>query len=122
MRDAPGAADLIATALESFRADILPGLDGQGRYRGLMVANALAIALRQIEAGDAPLEAGRARLAAIYPGEVSGPARLAADIRAGTFDPGRPGHAAVAAHLRALARDKAAESAPRALDRPGPET
>ncbi|WP_118134754.1 DUF6285 domain-containing protein [Oceanicella sp. SM1341] len=118
MRDAPEAADLIATALEVYRAELMPELPEAARYRGLMVANALAIALRQVEAGEAPLRAEVERLAALRP-EDPDQARFAADIRAGRYDPGTPDHAAAAAHLAALAREKAAESAPRALGRGG---
>lgn len=44
----PDATNLLETALVAFRRDILPSLDGERRFTGLMIANALSIALREI--------------------------------------------------------------------------
>lgn len=50
MYDAPSRSSLVETALDAFRAEILPHLDGEKKYVGLMVASALAIALREFAA------------------------------------------------------------------------
>ena len=56
MFEAPGREALIRTALDSFREDILPTLEGERKYVGLMIASALSTAIREFEAdrdGDA---------------------------------------------------------------------
>jgi hypothetical protein len=119
MHRPPSAADLLETARTLLRQSILPQLSGPERYQVLMVANAMAIATRQIAAGDQPLEAARSRLAAIY-GEPQASLdalehRLAKDLRAGLFDAPGPRREAVFAHLWEAARATAAESCPRTL-------
>jgi len=49
--DVPDAAELLATAGETLAGELLPALSGELRYRGLMVANALAIAARELAGG-----------------------------------------------------------------------
>lgn len=122
MRHDPKAADLLETARAVLRGTILPQLPPSARYEALMVANAMAIAARQVAAGERPAEEARLRLAAIYGVPVE-PApdlgalerRLAADLRQGAFD--RPGEARdrVFEHLWRTASDRAAESNPKAL-------
>ena len=46
MFEAPGRKALIETALAAFQDDILPALDGDRKYLGLMIASALATASR----------------------------------------------------------------------------
>jgi hypothetical protein len=81
------ARNLLATALAAFRAEVLPVLPAEKRYVGLMIANALAMAEREI---SAPVE-GHALAAAMLYGDPQMTAeecerRLAADIEAGDFD------------------------------------
>src|SRR3546814_20636207 len=81
-----------------------------------MVANAISIAARQMRAGEGPGETARARLVILY-GDVAAmlddlERRLAADLRAGQFDPGATGRAAVFDHLWQTACAKAAELKP----------
>ena len=47
MKDISDALDLIATAREALLSDLLPKLQKDQRYTGLMIANALAIAQRE---------------------------------------------------------------------------
>jgi hypothetical protein len=47
MKDISDAADLIATARDALLNDLLPRLPKDQRYTGLMIANAMAIALRE---------------------------------------------------------------------------
>ncbi|UUX50445.1 DUF6285 domain-containing protein [Nisaea acidiphila] len=49
MHEAPSRKALIETALESFQAEILPDLAGDRKYLGLMIASALAMAVRELE-------------------------------------------------------------------------
>lgn len=78
MRDAPDGPSLLALAQQAKRRGEDPAL----------VARAFAIATREAAAGDAPVEAIRARLARRYGAgaieELLG--KLAAEIRAGVFD------------------------------------
>lgn len=82
----PDARNLLATALDAFRAEILPVIPAEKRYAALMVANALAMAEREM---SAPIE-GHALALMLY-GDPQMTAedcerRLAADIEAGHFD------------------------------------
>lgn len=124
MRDRPNAADLLDIARETIEQKLLPQLPPAQRYMGLMVANALANAQREVEAGEAPLNAELARLVKSY-GEAPPVAdahgrhaaldrlnrRLIADIRAGWLD----GNATIAAHLLATTADAVRESNPKYL-------
>ena len=124
MRDRPSAADLIEIAREVLQQELLPRLPAEARIHGLMVANALANAEREIAAGTAPLLAELARLASRY-GEgmeaVGGERlqeklerlnrRLVADIRAGRLD----GDLEIARHLFTIAVDAVRESNPKYL-------
>jgi hypothetical protein len=126
MNDRPDARNLLATARDAFTAGILPALPEALRYSGLMIANALAIAQREIEAGPAPARAEWERLRSLLgerPGAPGGEAlyaglagynrRLASAIRAGRFD--GPERAALLEHLRRTTEEKLAVSNPRAL-------
>lgn len=52
MFEAPARKALIETALDSFQTDILPNLAGDRKYLGLMIASALAMAVRELDADD----------------------------------------------------------------------
>jgi len=54
MVDRPDPAELLAAAETSLREDLLSGLDGSAKYAGLMIASAIAMARREVEAGSAP--------------------------------------------------------------------
>jgi hypothetical protein len=126
MNDRPDAQNLLATARSVFLSDILPTLPAASRYTALMIANAIAIAQREIGAGYAPLAAECERLRVLLrdPGETpAGEAlrsvlagynrRLAGDIRSGRFD--GEGRAALLEHLRRTTEEKLAVSNPRLL-------
>ena len=131
MNDKPEAAALLAVARDAFNAEILPALPAAQRYNGLMIAAALGVVLRELEAGEAPARAELERLTALLPDEPPGrPAveglrvalqdynrRLAAAIRAGRFD----GSAALREHLRNTTEEKLAVSNPKMLE-PSPPT
>jgi hypothetical protein len=129
MKDISDAADLIATAREALLNELLPTLAKEQRYAGLMIANAMAIALRESRSSADALvdEANRIRglLDSIQspagsPG-ISGVnaeilflrRTLCAAIREGKFD---DAHApALTAHLVRTATDWVAISNPKAL-------
>ena len=127
MNERPDARELLAAARDAFNADILPTLPQALRYTGLMIVNAMAIARREIEAGDGPglAECGRLRRLLLSQGDElrHGSAltgvlegynrRLANEIRAGRFD--GVARAEMLEHLRLTTEDKLAISNPKAL-------
>ena len=131
MNDRPDARNLLETARGALTADILPALPEALRYTGLMIANAMAIAQRELEAGDARLRDEHervSRLLAERPGsERAGtPAadalhgvledynrRLARAIRFGRFDGNE--RAAMLDHLRRTTEEKLGVSNPKLL-------
>ncbi|MGG5818230.1 DUF6285 domain-containing protein [Falsiroseomonas sp. HW251] len=102
MLEKPDAADLLATAREVVLKELLPALPPEKTFAARMVANAIAIALREASADTAALPA--MDLVA-----------LSREIREGAHDPGTPRHAATLAFLRDHARLRASVSAPKAL-------
>ena len=64
MADKPTADELLMEVLRSLKEDILPGLEGKQRFTGLMMANALGIARREI--------ANEARRSALLDSGLSG--------------------------------------------------
>jgi hypothetical protein len=127
MSERPNGAELLAVARQVLRDRLLPRLPAECRYDALMVANAIGIAAREAEAGDAPLRAELAGIAALYGEPVAratnrealtdavdaGNRRLARDIRAGAFD-GREG--ALRRHFRRVLADQLAVSNPKVLE------
>ena len=126
MNDPPTARELLGTVRDAFKAEILPALPEALRYTGLMIANALAIAQREMEAGDAPARAEHERLCKLLseaPQALAGEAlyralavynqRLSRDIRAGRFDGAE--RAAMLEHLLRTTEEKLAVSNPKAL-------
>jgi uncharacterized protein DUF6285 len=130
MRDEPRGDQLLDTARAVLREALIPALPADRRHAALMVANAMSIAMRQLQAGDEPerLEATalQAMLGDVSAGSCVPPAsgaraRLAAlnrqlceCIRDGRADEG-PFHEAVRRHLLAAARGRVAESNPKYL-------
>lgn len=52
MRELPQGAELLQYAREILRKEILPALPAEHRLTGLMIANAMGIAARQLHNGD----------------------------------------------------------------------
>ena len=52
MREQPSGKDLLDIARDVLREDLIPALPENKRYPALMIANAMAIVMRQIEAGE----------------------------------------------------------------------
>ena len=129
MNDRPHAVELLKAAREAYTTGILPALPEALRYTALMVANAMAIAAREIAAGDAAARAECERLRALLPERSEGLAgeklqraleeynqRLVHEIRAGRFDGKDRG--VLLEHLRRTTQEKLAVSNPKALQGP----
>ena len=99
MNNAPDGAELLRVAQKVLRERLLPGITREQRYEALMVANAMAIAARELKAGESDLREELRMLTELY-GETtvskSGSStkdkveslnkRLARDIRSGVMD------------------------------------
>ena len=128
MNNLPEGADLLRIARETLLAEIKPVVPEHARYSLAMIANAMAIAARELEAGERPAIEALARLDAIYAEthrELHGEAlmhalkeqerRLVQDIRGGRFDAGAQ-RAALLAHLEETVNARLAISNPKYLD------
>jgi hypothetical protein len=129
MREPPTGEELLTVARKLLREELLPLLPEERRYDALMVANAMAIAARQIAFGAAPDRREEQDLAHLLGETVAGDGealgnlhrRLSAEIRRGAFDPGTPRHTAVHAFLLEVTVQKLRESAPNTLMAAGME-
>ncbi len=134
MRERPTGEELLIIARKVLREELMPLLPDERRYDALMVANAMAIAARQIAFGDAPERRERQNLAGLLGDTVDGDGRtavneavgdltrrLSAQIRSGELDPGTPDHDAARAFLLDITVQKLRESAPRYLAAAGME-
>jgi hypothetical protein len=115
----PHAAELLALARETLLGELADAVPPDKRYTLLMVANAMAIAGREIEGREALQQDALADLCRLYGEPVEGASvaaverRLADDIRKGRFD-GGPGDRLREALLRRV-RAQLAVSNPKAL-------
>jgi hypothetical protein len=115
--ETPDAAELLRLARETLLAELLAALPEDKRYAARLVANAMAIAAREIEGGTAAQQAALEALCRLYGVPREGAhldelsRRLARDIRAGAFD----GDERVPALLLADIRARLAISNPKAL-------
>lgn len=118
MSDRPTGLELLYTARDALLSELADALPENRRYVALMIANALAIAARDLEHGAGAAEAELRSLHALY-GVSTGALdqlnwRLCADLRAGRFA-GGPEEERVRAHLKASAEARTAISNPKAL-------
>lgn len=129
MSDISDAADLIATARDALLGELLPALPKDRRYTGLMIANAMAIAMREERLGFDAARSEAARLRNLLDAIGASPARAADPIdtelatlrarirdviRDGRFDASERWKMLVAALLH-TASDRVAISNPKAL-------
>lgn len=99
MRVDPGGAELLRVARAELLERLLPLLPAAEHYAARMIANAMAIAARELDAPERrPIDA----------------ARLAREIRAGRHDLSQP----IEEGLREFTRARLAVSNPRVLDAP----
>ena len=127
MREDPNGAALLQAATALLREDVLKALPDDKRHGALMIANAMSIAMRQLEYGDVPERAELQTLRELLgagPDDHPTPMRgmllslnrqLAGRIRSGDADPGSALHSAALAHLRATGRQRLLESSPKTL-------
>lgn len=130
MNDRPTAEELLSAVERFLRDDVVPALEGPGRFHARVAANVVAIVAREIECGDADLRAEWRRLAELLGTGGDEPAghdtlhaavraaneELSRQIRAGEADAG-PRRDAVIQHLKQTVAAKLAISQPRRSDR-----
>ncbi|TYK57887.1 DUF6285 domain-containing protein [Pseudomonas synxantha] len=129
MRDHPYGHELLESARDLLREEVLQALPADKRLAALMIANAMGIVARQLVAGDAPEQAELARLGELLrkplPIPVSNSSyeylkclnrMLCEQIRAGQADPSCPRSALIFNHLREVARYRLMESNPKYLE------
>ncbi|MEQ8818196.1 MAG: DUF6285 domain-containing protein [Thalassobaculum sp.] len=127
MFDRPDRLALLGAAETALRDEVLPGLEGGARYTALMVASALAIARRELEAGNEPARVVLDAFAELYgqdnvhrAGGDSGErvkalmADLAREIRDGEYDDDLLGP--IHAVLQTLVVERLKRSNPRFLE------
>ena len=114
MRDRPDAASLLDQARQTLLQEVLDLLPADRRYPALMVANAMAIAAREIAQGPDAETAERVALRSLFDadGDVTAlDRRLVDEIRAGDHD----GTAVVHRLLRESVRRRLRIGNPKAL-------
>ena len=121
MNDHPDALELIRIANQTLAQDILPGALPEQRYTLRMIANALGIAARELEARDTDAAVETRGLDTLY-GESKNTEdlqqrnrQLSRDIRRGMFESNSAQQAKLRQHLIASARAKLAAAYPKAL-------
>lgn len=126
MRTGPDAFALLDIAAATLRSDILPHVAPEARYAVLMVANALAIAERELRGLDASGHAMLAALAPLYGEDADNTLagedlfkrvdalqhRLCIEIAAGDFD--RDGQDTLMESLEAIVKARLAITNPKA--------
>ena len=130
MNNLPGGSDLLAIARDMLMRELLPLAADDAKYSLLMVANAIAIASRELAMGHTAEVAALARLDILYgtlPREITGSAlrdaiaqyerRLAQDIRAGRFDADDARQRALLEYLQENVAVRLRISNPRSLSR-----
>jgi predicted RecA/RadA family phage recombinase len=99
MNNAPDGAELLRVAQKVLRERLMQGIAEDQRYEALMVANAMAIAARELKAGDSDIVQELRMLTQLYGDTTVGESghgtkdkvaslnkRLARDIRSGVLD------------------------------------
>jgi hypothetical protein len=126
MTDRPNGAELLKIAREALTRELASEFPEARRYLALMIANAMAIAARELELGDGADRAELTSLRMLFrePGPDTSEdvadrlealnRRLCAEIRAGKFTRGEA-EARLRDHLRRSAEARVAISNPKAL-------
>jgi hypothetical protein len=128
MMNLPEGAQLLSIARQTLLAELLPLVEGDRRYTLLMVANAMAIAARELEDGGRSATSELNRLDALYARparELHGTAlreavdeaerELARDIRSGVFDSDPSRRDTLLRHLRESVVARLKISSPKSL-------
>ena len=114
MREQPDGRALLAIARTVLREQLLPLLPKEQHYSALMIANAMSIAERQLQYGDAPQQAERQALVALLQQEgdlVLLQRELVRRIRLGWLDEQTEGQQL----LWNMTEQRVKESAPKSL-------
>ena len=121
MNDHPNALELIRIAHQTLASDVLPNAKPEHLYALRMIANALGIAIRELESHDANAASETSGLNALYR-ETKDTEDLharnrqfAQDIRSGAFESSGAQEADLRQHLVATARAKLVVAYPKAL-------
>lgn len=122
MRTRPNGADLLVAAQKLLREQLLPVLPDAHKHDALMIANAMGVAIRQLQAGEAVEHEERRSLEHLLQRPLSEPLQmntgnreLSMLLRAGLADPGQGKRAEVLEHLRRAVRQAVTESNPKYL-------
>jgi hypothetical protein len=125
MNDRPTPLELIRIANQTLQTEVLPGATPEQRYPLRMIANALGIATRELEAHDTDAADETRGLNLLYSDQngCDGPfdnlsarnRRFASDLRSGKFETDIAKAAQVRQHLIVTARRKLAAAYPRGL-------
>lgn len=116
MRDKPAGSELLKLARNILRGSLLKHIPEADKYTALMVANAMAIAARQMENGEAFEHEELVRLRELLADDAvsleEGYRTLSNEIRSGAIEPGTTRSLAVSQLLRDQAVQKVRESNP----------
>ncbi|MCK8682707.1 DUF6285 domain-containing protein [Pseudomonas umsongensis] len=122
MRTRPNGADLLVEAQKLLRKQLLPVLPDEQKHNALMIANAMGVAIRQLQAGEAAEQEERRSLEHLLQRPLNeslqmntGNRELSMLLRAGVADPGQGKRAEVLDHLRLAVRQAVTESNPKYL-------
>lgn len=124
MNDHPTPLELIRIANLTLAGEVLPGARPEQLYALRMIANALGIAARELEAHDKDVADETRGLNLLYNDarnldDLTARNRtLARDIRHGAFESDRAREAQLRQHLIVVARRKLAAAYPKGLDQP----
>ena len=116
----PPGSDLLDIARKELRELLLAKLPPEKRYTGLMIANAMAIARRELLAGETASAQEHEQLGELLGMEGDLEAlrtELAKRIRAGHYKPEDEDYDKLARHLQEAATHALANSNPRYLER-----
>ena len=123
MNDRPTPLELISAAHQALTTDVLPDAKPEQMYALRMIANALGIAVRELETSDKNIAAETRGLNALF-GETRPeqdlPTRnrdLARAIRHGQFEGNPDQEAQLRQHLLTTARAKLAAAYPKGLEK-----
>jgi hypothetical protein len=121
MNDRPDALELLRAVNHTLAQEILPTATAEQLYTLRMIANALGIAIRELEAQDVDAASEAQGLGRLYgeTREINGLSmnnrQFAADIRSGRFEADGKQESDVRQHLLAVARAKLAAAYPKGL-------
>ncbi len=121
MNDRPTPLELIRIANQTLQTEVLPGAKPEQLYPLRMIANALGIAARELEAYDRDAADETRGLNLLYNDAKNFDElnvrnrRFAKDIRCGTFEAGNAQEAQLRQHLVVTARRKLAAAYPKGL-------